>query len=390
MARGGAVAPGCCAARGSWRAHAGRTDPVRRWSLFRAAPSASRARCWRAARALHAAQPRRSVTQRRTPDAADQRHQLYVQWLNAHARDPDVLQLDVVWTPELAAAGWLRALDASAPDVRDFFGVRRGESLARRAVRAAVVRRRRHAVLPPRRDGRAPRTHAELMAYARRASAHGLRYGLRWQAARYEGLVTVFIEYLRGVRRRVPRRAGRVVVESPAGAGRARGDAQRAIAPGGVVPRDAIAWQEEQARFAFQNGHALLMRNWPYAYALMQQPRLAVKGRFACPRCRRTRAAAARRRSADRSSRSARSAINPSARIALIAFLTEPAQMLERARVAGELPARRVAVSLGRAAGALPFDAARSSRSSRARCRGRHARVQPTVGASCKCTCIAA
>src|SRR5687767_6754794 len=56
-----------------------------------------------------------------TPDGADQRHQLYVQWLNAGARDPDVLQIDVVWTAELAAAGWLRALDDRAPDRDAFF-----------------------------------------------------------------------------------------------------------------------------------------------------------------------------------------------------------------------------------------------------------------------------
>ena len=39
-----------------------------------------------------------------TPDDATQRHQLFVQWLNAHAGAPDILQLDVVWTPEFAAA----------------------------------------------------------------------------------------------------------------------------------------------------------------------------------------------------------------------------------------------------------------------------------------------
>ena len=42
---------------------------------------------------------------RATPDSADQRHQLYVQWLNARSSQPDVLQLDIVWTPEFAAAG---------------------------------------------------------------------------------------------------------------------------------------------------------------------------------------------------------------------------------------------------------------------------------------------
>jgi multiple sugar transport system substrate-binding protein len=298
------------------------------------------------------------VTQRRTPDAADQRHQLYVQWLNAHARDPDVLQLDVVWTPELAAAGWLRALDAHAPDVRDFFGV---------AVEANRWRGRMYALpwfvdvglLYYRSDviAAAPRSHAELVAYARRANMHGLQYGLLWQGARYEGLVTVFSEYLAAFGGAILDAHGRVVVESPAA--QAALEAMRSeIGPGGVVPRAALAWQEEQTRFAFQNGHALLMRNWPYAYALMQQPGSRVKGRFgvaALPPAPGGRAAAALG-----GSQLAISAFSDQPELAyrLIAFLTEPAQMLERARVAGELPARRSLYASSELRAALPFDAA--------------------------------
>jgi multiple sugar transport system substrate-binding protein len=61
------------------------------------------------------------VVQRKTPDAAEQRHQLYVQWLNARAGEPDILQLDVIWTPEFAAAGWVLPLDPFGPEVGDFF-----------------------------------------------------------------------------------------------------------------------------------------------------------------------------------------------------------------------------------------------------------------------------
>ena len=61
------------------------------------------------------------VEVRPTPDAADDRHQLYVQWLNAHAADPDVLQLDTVWTAEFAAAGWILDLDRFGADREDFF-----------------------------------------------------------------------------------------------------------------------------------------------------------------------------------------------------------------------------------------------------------------------------
>jgi multiple sugar transport system substrate-binding protein len=61
------------------------------------------------------------VELRVTPDAADQRHQLYVQWLNARAQDPDVLQLDIIWTAEFAGAGWIQPLDRYGANARDFF-----------------------------------------------------------------------------------------------------------------------------------------------------------------------------------------------------------------------------------------------------------------------------
>src|SRR5262245_22612800 len=68
-----------------------------------------------------AAHPGLPVEIQSTPDAADQRHQLYVQWLNGWAPDPDVLQLDVIWTPEFAAAGWITPLDRFSPSTDDFF-----------------------------------------------------------------------------------------------------------------------------------------------------------------------------------------------------------------------------------------------------------------------------
>ena len=61
------------------------------------------------------------VIQRSTPDAADQRHQLYVQWLNARAGEPDILQLDAIWTPEFAAAEWILRSSGSGPPSTRFF-----------------------------------------------------------------------------------------------------------------------------------------------------------------------------------------------------------------------------------------------------------------------------
>src|SRR5471032_1096173 len=61
------------------------------------------------------------VELQRTPDDASQRHQLYVQWLNARVGNPSILQLVVVWTPEFAAARWVLPLDKYGPPRAEFF-----------------------------------------------------------------------------------------------------------------------------------------------------------------------------------------------------------------------------------------------------------------------------
>jgi multiple sugar transport system substrate-binding protein len=152
--------------------------------------------------------------------------------------------------------------------------------------------------------------------------------------------VTVFLEHLTGFGGRLLDEDGRVVVDSPAGV-RALTFMRETIDQG-IVPRAALTWQEEPSRFAFQNGHAAFLRNWPYAAALMNDPAdSAVAGRFQVapmPRAEGGRAAA--------TLGGAQLAINarsrqPDAAWQLIQYLTAPEQMLERAQVAGQFPARR-------------------------------------------------
>ena len=230
------------------------------------------------------AHPSITVALRATPDASDQRHQLYVQWLNARASDPDVLQLDVVWTPEFAAAGWIASLDRFDPPVDRFFP-------------AAVAADRWNGALYAlpwfidvgmlywRTDlRRVPRAISDDLVAAcagARRTERGVPFGFVWQGARYEGLVTVFLEHLGAFGGAILDDQGRVVVDSEA-AEQALTFMRDAIYADGVVPPAVLTWQEEQTRFAFQNGQAVFMRNWPYAYALMQdRSQSSVAGRFA-------------------------------------------------------------------------------------------------------------
>ena len=93
--------------------------------------------------------------------------------------------------------------------------------------------------------------------------------------------MTVFLEHLGAFGGAILDDQGRVVVDSEA-ARQALTFMRDAIYGDGVVPPAVLTWQEEQTRFAFQNGQAVFMRNWPYAYALLQdRSQSTVAGRFA-------------------------------------------------------------------------------------------------------------
>ena len=307
--------------------------------------------------------PSLRVVLRPTPDAADQRHQLYVQWLNAHASDPDVLQLDVIWTPEFAAAGWIHSLDRFGPPTEDFFA----STLAANRWNGTLYALPwfvdvgmlywRTDLLP-----HAPRDLGELTALARQAQdAHGLPFGFVWQGARYEGLVTAFVEHLGAFGGTILDGEGRVAVDSPAAIA-ALTAMRDLIYAHRVSPEAVLTWQEEQTRFAFQNGEAAIMRNWPYAYSLLQDASSStVAGRFAVAPL-----PAAPGGAPSAALGGSQLAINafseqPEAAYRLIDYLLQPAQLIERAAIAGQFPPRPSLYASEALAAALdmPPDAAR-------------------------------
>ncbi len=308
--------------------------------------------------------PEIRVVQRRTPDAADQRHQLYVQWLNAWADDPDILQLDVIWTPEFAAAGWLLPLDRFEPDTDDFFPATLAANTWRGRLHAlpwfvdvGMLYWRTDLLPGP------PEDLESLLGAAAEARREGrVEQGWVLQGARYEGLVTVFVELLAAHGGAILDAGGEVVVDAPE-AVRALATLRDAIAESRVVPREATTWQEEQTRFAFQNGRALFMRNWPYAWPLMQREEDSrVAGRFAVAPL--PAAPGGRPSAALGGSQLAINAHSddPEAAWRVIAFLTHPDQMRERARLVGQYPPRPSLYRGETLAGVLPIPPAEARR----------------------------
>ena len=295
------------------------------------------------------------VIQRQTPDAANERHQLYVQWLNVGDSDPDILQLDVIWTPEFASAGWILPLDQFSPAVGQFFPATvRANQWAGKLyalpwfVDVGMLYWRTDLLDAP------PASFQELARLAGQAMEQGgLDYGFVWQGARYEGLVCVFLEHLGGLGGQILDDSGQVVVDSDL-AIQALRIMRDAIYDQGIVPKAALDWQEEQTRFAFQNGQAVLMRNWPYAYPLMQDSsQSSVAGKFAVAPM-----PASPTGSPTAALGGSQLAINantehPEAAWSVIEYLTRPDQMLERAQIAGQYPTRPAVYEREELVGAL-------------------------------------
>lgn len=285
--------------------------------------------------------PEIRVEEHPTPDAADLKHQLYVQWLNAEAVQPDVLQLDVIWTPEFAAAGWILPLDRFKPDTSGFFP---GTIAANRwngtlfaipwFVDVGMLYYRKDLVPTP------PATFDELLAAAAaNKGKNGIDSPFVWQGARYEGVITTFLEHLGAYGGEILDKDGVVVVDSPQGI--AALELMVGAIEKGLVPASALSLHEEEARLIFQNGRAVFMRNWPYCYALLADPaqsKVAGKvGIAPMPAAEGGKPTAAL--GGGQLAINARSH-HPEEAYQLIAYLTAPEQMRERAEVVGQYPTR--------------------------------------------------
>jgi multiple sugar transport system substrate-binding protein len=306
------------------------------------------------------------VELQRTPDDANQRHQLYVQWLNARVGNPDILQLDVIWTPEFAAAGWVLPLQRFGPSATDFFPATieantwAGKLYALPWFADVGLLYRRTDLVP-----REPETLSALVTGARDAMARrgGTRYGIVWQGARYEGLITTFVEYLGAFGGRILDERGQVVVNRPEGV-KALEFMRDELYGTRIAPLDFLTRHEEEARYAFQNGTAAFMRNWPYAYEPMSDTAQSrVAGKYTVSPMPAAGGGVGHSTAALGGGQLAINAYteSPDAAYRLIEYLTAPEQMLERAQAVGQYPTRPALYDDARlrSALAIPLDQAR-------------------------------
>jgi multiple sugar transport system substrate-binding protein len=231
------------------------------------------------------AHPGERVTLVELPDSADETRAQMVTDLRGGGRGRfDVLNIDVNWTSEFAAAGWIRPLPRDRFPLKAFLppvvgtATYDGKLYAVPYVTNAGLLLYRKDVLD--REGVVPpRTWAELERAARTVAP---KYGLGGYAGQflpYEGLTVNAAEAVYSAGGTVLGDEGARVTVDSAAAREGIGFLVRGVREG-WIPREALTYKEEESKQAFQDGRLLFLRNWPYAYAVAAAPGSRVAGKI--------------------------------------------------------------------------------------------------------------
>src|SRR5581483_11806013 len=174
--------------------------------------------------------------------------------------------MDVIWTAEFAAQGWLR-------DVTPAIQARQSEFIPS-TLDTAKINGKYWAVPFNTNAGflywnttkvkQGPKTWQQAYQMAKTDG------GIGYQGARYEGLTVDFLELLYSNGGSVLSSDGKkATIDSPQ-AQQVLSFMQQGI-KSGAAPKANLTYMEEESRNAFQSGKVALLRNWPYVYALAKQ-----------------------------------------------------------------------------------------------------------------------
>jgi len=215
----------------------------------------------------NAAHPKEQVTFKEQTESADQQHDDLVQNFQAKNPNYDVMSVDVIWTAEFAAKGWLQPLkdkqliDTSAmlPSTVKTATYNKVMYAAPVTTDGGILYYRKDLVPTP------PKTWDEMMGMCSIAKAKkiGCYAG---QFFKYEGLTVNTAEAINSAGGTILGTDGKATVTSA--------DAKKGIQnlvtayANGNIPKEAITFKEEEGRLAFENGKLMFLRNWPYVYNL--------------------------------------------------------------------------------------------------------------------------
>ena len=220
------------------------------------------------------------------PNATDLVENLYTTSFLLGNSPYDLVNMDVIWTPKFAAAGWLMDLtDRFTPQELTVFspadvnGGRFQNRLYRIPTRSDAGMLYYRADLLEKYGFAPPKTLEEMTQIAKAIQAKGdVRSGYLWQGRQYEGAAAMFVEILQGF-------GGFWVNPDTLEVGLDRPEAAQAIQflketiAQGISPSGVTTYMEEDTRRIFQSGDAVFLRSWPYVWPLANDPKSPIAGK---------------------------------------------------------------------------------------------------------------
>lgn len=208
-------------------------------------------------------------------------------WLAAGSTDIDVYRLDVIWAPQIAehfidlkeatsdiVGGYVPAAIESQTVDGKLVGLPMFLGAPALYYRADLLEKYGKPV--PTTWQEMTETAGEIMAAEREAGNKDM-WGYVFQGAAYEGLTCNAMEWIASS-------GGGHVVEADGSITVNNDKAAKAIDlaaswVGTIAPEGVLNYAEEDARGVFQSGNAVFMRNWNYAYALVNGDDSPIKGK---------------------------------------------------------------------------------------------------------------
>lgn len=212
--------------------------------------------------------PNEKVTFKEQSDSADAQHDDLVQHFQAKDANYDVVDVDVVWTAEFAAKGWLQPLEGQfALDTSKLLpatvktGTYNGKLYAApQSSDGGLLYYRKDLVPTP------PKTWDEMMSDCSIAKQNNMDC-YAGQFAKYEGLTVNAAEAINTAGGVIVKSDGKTPDVNTPEANKGLTNLVTAY-KNGNIPQQAITYQEEQGRQSFEAGKLLFLRNWPYVYSL--------------------------------------------------------------------------------------------------------------------------
>ncbi|MCW2948234.1 MAG: transporter substrate-binding protein [Actinoallomurus sp.] len=217
--------------------------------------------------------PKEQVRLIELPEDADAQRQQMVQNAQTKSDAYTVLNLDVVWTSEFAANRWITPLPKAQFDLSKFLPPTVQTATYRDQLYAAPWKTDagllyyRTDLLKKAGISAPPKTWDEMKTDCGKVKGVNCYAG---QFDKYEGLTCNFSEAVDS--------AGGVVVDDQGKPDVNTPQAKQGLDflvqgfKSGLIPKEAITYQEEPARRAFEKGNLLFLRQWPYQWALSNKP----------------------------------------------------------------------------------------------------------------------